>query len=189
MSYRLPLVIAALVTTLGLVGCGGDPDIRTVADFDDHPCALFTDDAMMKVVSPPYMDLAGVEPKHTDTTPSSTGDDTYACTYAYTPAKPTDVREISTMNVTLAHTVSGSQPLAICAAGVTAKAGGYKMEPVGDQACLSPSTDLWMRLGAEFYHVVVVPQPGFASPVEANQALSPLILEVAKAIAARMPKA
>ena len=28
-----------------------------------------------------------------------------------------------------------------------------------------------MKIGANYFHVVVVPQPGFANPVEANQTL------------------
>jgi hypothetical protein len=188
-TSRFALLAAVLAMLVGAVGCGGEPDIRSVADFDDHPCALLPEDTMKSVVSPRYMDLAGVDVKPNGAKASSSGDDTYACTYSYAAAGSTPVREVAAMTVTVAHTKTGSQPFSICAAGSTAKAGGYRTEQIGDQACLSPTSDLWMRIGAEFYHVVVVPQPGFSSPVEANQALSPLILDVARAAAARMPKA
>jgi hypothetical protein len=188
-ASRFALLAAVLATLVGGVACGAEPDIRTVADFDDHPCALLPEDTMKAVVSPPYMDLAGVDVKPNGARASSTGDDTYACTYTYAAAGAPAVREVATMTVTVAHSKSGSQPFSICAAGSTARAGGYRTEQIGDQACLSPTSDLWMRIGADFYHVVVVPQPGFSSPVEANQALSTLILDVARAAAARMPKA
>ena len=45
-----------------------------------------------------------------------------------------------------------------------------------------------MKVGEHFYQVVVVPQPGFDNPVDANLALSPLILTVAEGAASRMPK-
>jgi hypothetical protein len=189
-ASRFPLLAAVLMTLVGAVGCGGEPDIRSVADFDDHPCALLPEDTMKSVVSPPYMDLAGVDVKPNGAaTASSTGDDTFACTYTYAAAGSPAVREVAAMTVTIAHTRTGSQPFSICAAGATARAGGYRTEEIGDQACMSPTTDLWMRIGEHFYHVVVVPQPGFSNPVEASQALSVLILDVARAAAARMPKA
>lgn len=188
-TSRIALLVAVLATLVGGAGCGGEPDIRTVADFDEHPCALLPEDTMKSVVSPPYMDLAGVDVKPKGATASSTGDDTYACTYTYAAAASPAVREVAAMTVTVAHSKTGSQPFSICAAGSTARAGGYRTEQIGDQACLSPTSDLWMRIGSHFYHVVVVPQPGFSNPVEASQALSALILDVARAAAARMPKA
>jgi hypothetical protein len=188
-ASRFPLLVAVLMTLVGAVGCGGEPDIRSVADFDDHPCALLPEDTMKSVVSPRYMDLAGVDVKPNGAKASSAGDDTFACTYTYAAAGSPAVREVAAMTVTVAHTRTGSQPFSICAAGATARAGGYRTEEIGDQACLSPTADLWMRIGAQFYHVVVVPQPGFSNPVEASQALSALILDVARAAAARMPKA
>jgi hypothetical protein len=93
------------------------------------------------------------------------------------------------MTLTISRSESGSQPLAICAAGAAAGTGGYKMHEIGDQSCTSPTTDLWMRLGGNFYHVVIVPQPGFDNPVDMNLALSPTLLRVAEAVEARMPKA
>jgi hypothetical protein len=185
---RFALLAAALAALLSAVGCGGDPEIHSVADFDDHPCALLSEETMAAVVSPPYMELAGVKATAHGAKASSSGDDTYACTYSYTAAGSTPVREVSSITVTVAHTKSGSQPFAICAAGTTARAGGYRKEDIGDQACVSPTNDLWMRIGEQFYHVVVVPQPGFSNPVEANQALATLITDVARATAARMPK-
>ena len=64
----------------------------------------------------------------------------------------------------------------------------HSSEKIGDGACLSPSSDLWLKLGTAFFHVVAVPQPGFRNPVEANSALSPLLLVVAQATADRMPR-
>jgi hypothetical protein len=188
-ASRFPLLVAVLATLVGVLGCGDEPDIHTVADFDDRPCALISEGLMKAVVSPPYMDLAGVDVLTLGSASSVSGGDTYACTYTYVAAGTPAVREVGTMTVTVAHSKTGSQPFAICAAGTTAKAGGYRTEQVGDQACVSPTSDLWMRIGAQYYHVVVVPQPGFNSPVDANQALSDLILDVARAAAARMPKA
>lgn len=185
---RFPLLVIAVATLVGVLGCGGDPEIHTVADFDDHPCALISEEIMKAVVSPPYKDLAGVDVKPQGSASSASSGDTYACTYSYTAAESTPVREVGQLTVTVAHSKTGSQPFAICAAGTTAKAGGYRSEQVGDQACVSPTSDLWIRIGAQFYHVVIVPQPGFASPVDANQALSALILAVGQAVAARMPK-
>ena len=84
---------------------------------------------------------------------------------------------------------SGSQPYAVCSAGAQTKSSGYRSEKIGDGACLSPSSDLWMKIGDHYFHVVVVAQPGFTNPVENSVALSPLLLTVAQATADRMPKA
>jgi hypothetical protein len=185
---RLAGLAAAVVILMSAVACGGTADIKSVADFDSHPCALLPEDTMAAVVSPPYKDLAGVDVAPKGTKASANANDTYACTYSYTAAQAPEVPEVSSMTVTVAHTRSGSQPFAICAAGTTAKAGGYRAEDIGDQACVSPSNDLWMRIGNDFYHIVVVPQPGFASPIDASQALADILTDVARATAVRMPK-
>ncbi len=182
------LAAAALLLGLG-AGCSDTADIRTVADFDEQPCGLFTDDVLSKIVGPPYQDLAEVEPTLTRSSSVTAGGDTYACTYSFKASKPPAVPEVATMTVTVAHTKSGSQPYSVCDAGAQTKASGYRSEKIGDGVCLSPSSDLWMKIGANYFHVVVVPQPGFGNPVEARQALSPLILTVAQAAADRMPKA
>jgi hypothetical protein len=91
--------------------------------------------------------------------------------------------------VTLAHAQSASQPLAICVAGATARAAGYtKRDDIGDSACISPTADLWLRIGGHYFHVVVVPQPGFTDPLDRLQALAPLTLAVAQSAADRLPR-
>ena len=64
----------------------------------------------------------------------------------------------------------------------------YSLQPIGEQACLSPTSDLWVKHGAHYYHVVLVPQPGFDNPVDMNLALSPMILAVGEAAVANLPK-
>jgi len=178
----------AAILLFTLVACDKEPDIRTVADFDAHPCALFTDATMSGVISAPYIDLAGVDASLVKRTSSVAAGDTYACTYTYKAIGRPNAVEVTSMTVTVAHAHTGSQPYSVCVAGATAKAGGYRTEKIGDQACLSPSSDLWMKIADQYVHVVVVPQPGFASPVDANQALAPIIFAVAQATADRMPK-
>jgi hypothetical protein len=181
--------IAVLATAPMLAsGCSSHADIRTVADFDNDPCALFTDDVMSRIVGPPYKDLASVDTTLKSSASSKSGGDTFACTYNFEAKNEPQVPQVRTMTVTVAHTKSGSQPYAICSAGAQTKASGYRSEKIGDGVCLSPSSDLWMKIGANYFHVKVVPQPGFTNPVEANQALSPLILTVAQGAADRMPK-
>jgi hypothetical protein len=183
--------VAVLVaTSLIASGCSSSPaDIRTVADFDNDPCALFTDDALSKIVGPPYKDLAQVDASLRSSSSSKSGGDTYACTYNFEAKNPPAVPQVRSMTVTVAHTKSGSQPYSVCSAGAQTKASGYRSEKIGDGVCLSPTSDLWMKIGGNYFHVVVVPQPGFTNPVEFNQALSPLILTVAQGAADRMPKA
>ena len=176
----------ALVALLVLAGCSSSEGVRSVADFDDRPCELFTNDVFTTIVAAPYSDVARVAPKLKDAKESST-DDAHACVYSFT-ADGTAVPQVRTMTVTVAHTTGGSQPYAVCAAGAQSRSAGYRSEKIGDGACLSPSTDLWLKLGSEYFHVVAVPQPGFGNPVEANAALSPLLLVVAQAAADRMPR-
>jgi hypothetical protein len=188
---RLPSLVRGVVVLalLGASGCSGGPDeIRTVADFDAAPCLLFTEEAMRQTVAEPYSQLAGVEPKLLKTQAADVGEDTRACVYTFEAAGAPQVPQVGQMTVTVAHHKSGSQPLAICVAGAAQKAAGYKLHRIGDQACLSPTSDLWMRVGEHYYQVVVVPQPGFDNPVDANLALSPIILTVAEGAASRMPK-
>ena len=45
---------------------------------------------------------------------------------------------------------------------------------------MTPTSDLWMKVGENYYHVVVVPQPRFVNEVDAALALSPIILTVAE---------
>jgi hypothetical protein len=175
-----------LLAILAVVGCSSPDGVRSVADFDDRPCELFTNDVFTTIVAAPYGDVARVEPKLTGAKASSS-DGTNACVYSFT-ADGTAVPQVRTMTVTVAHTTAGSQPYAVCAAGAQSRSAGYRAEKIGDGACLSPSTDLWLKLGSEYFHVVAVPQPGFANPVEANVALSPLLLVVAQATADRMPR-
>jgi hypothetical protein len=188
---RLPSFVrcAAVVALLAAAGCGSEPEeIRTVADFDAAPCLLFTDEAMHKTVSEPYAHLAGVEPTLRKSEPADVGEDTRACVYTFEAAGSPQVPQVGQMTVTVAHHRDGSQPLAICVAGAAQKAAGYKLQKIGDQACLSPSADLWMKVGDHYFQIVVVPQPGFPNPVDANLALSPIILTVAEGTASRMPR-
>lgn len=178
------LVLGALV---GVAACGGPDDIRTVADFDANPCALFTDDALAAVVTEPYKGVAQADPKLLSSEASEEGTDTFACTYRFE-AKESAIPQMATFTVTVAHTQSGNRPLAICEAGARLNNPGYKLQKFGDVACTSPSSDLWMRIGSHFFHVVVIPQPGFENPVDNSFAMSPVILAVAKAAADRMPK-
>jgi hypothetical protein len=175
----------ALLAVLFVAACSSPEGVRSVADFDDRPCELFTDEVFASIVAAPFGDLARVAPTLTDSKASSS-DDAHACVYSFT-ADGAAVPQVRTMTVTLAHTKGGSQPYAVCAAGAQSRSAGYRAEKIGDGACLSPSTDLWLKLGAEYFHVVAVPQPGFENPVEANVALSPLLLVVAQATADRMP--
>lgn len=188
---RLPSLVRGVIVLalLGVSGCGGGPDeIRTVADFDAAPCLLFTEEAMRQTVAEPYSRLAGVEPQLLKTQAADVGEDTRACVYTFEAAGAPQVPQVGQMTVTVAHHRNGSQPLAICVAGAAQKAAGYKLQRIGDQACLSPTSDLWMKIGEHYYQVVVVPQPGFDNPVDANLALSPIILTVAEGAASRMPK-
>jgi hypothetical protein len=191
MSRRpfVALLVAPVLVALSLIaGCSSSaPDIRTVADFDKHPCALFTDAVFSQIVGPPYHDLAEVNATLKGSEPHES-DDTSACTYDFEASGAPTVPEVGRMTVTVAHARSGSQPYAVCSAGAQTRAGGYRAEKIADGVCLSPSSDLWMKVGANYFHVVVVPQPGFTNPVEANQALSPLILTVAQGAADRIPK-
>jgi hypothetical protein len=104
------------------------------------------------------------------------------------PTQPTQVPPVNTLTVTLEHAKAGSQPLAICVAGAASKTPGYKLQQIGDSACLSPSSDLWMKHGPNYFHVVLVPQPGFDNPVDMNLALSPMIVAVGQAAASNLPK-
>jgi hypothetical protein len=176
------------MVVVGSGACGGPTDVRSVADFDANPCALFTDAVMSQIVAAPYHDLAQVDPTLKKAEKSTSGDDTFACVYSFEAKGQTQVPQVRTMTVTIAHAKTGSQPFAVCSAGAQTKAQGYRTEKIGDQVCLSPSSDLWMKLGDNYYHVVVVPQPGFPNPVEANTALSPLLLTVAQGLADRLPR-
>lgn len=181
--------LAVLLVGFALAGCSSGVDgIRSVADFDKAPCQLFTDDVLSAIVAGPYEDLAQVKPNLVGTKASTAAGDTYACTYSFVAASRPAVPEVASMTVTVGHAHNGSQPFAVCSAGAQTKATGYRVEKIGDDACLSPSSDLWLKIGANYYHVVAVPQPGFANPVQANVSLSPLLLTVADGVAQRMPK-
>ena len=182
-------VALALAAVAALAGCSSQVDgIRSVADFDKAPCQLFTDDVLSSIVAGPYEDLAQVKPRLVDTKASTAAGDTYACTYFFVAAGQPAVPEVASMTVTVGHAHHGDQPFAVCSAGAQTKASGYREEKIGDGACLSPSSDLWMKIGSNYYHVVAVPQPGFKNPVQANVSLSPLLLTVADGVAQRMPK-
>jgi hypothetical protein len=188
-ALRVRLLTVAVIG-LVLAGCSSTPDgIRTVADFDKAPCQLFTDDVASAIVAAPYQDLAQVKPNLIGTKASATNNDTYACTYSFVAASQPAVPQVASMTVTVAHSRSGSQPFALCSAGAQTKAAGYRTEKIGDEACLTPTSDLWLKIAANYYHVVAVPQPGFTNPVEASVSLSPLLLTVADGVAQRMPKA
>lgn len=182
------LLIAACLLLAVVAACDSQPQgVNSLGDFDDRPCDLIPGEIFTGIVTGPYQDLAGVVPTLKGTTSATSGGDTFACVYAYE-AKASRVPQVGTMTVTVAHSLSGSQPYAVCSAGAQTRASGYRSEEIGDGACLSPSSDLWLKLGAAYFHVVAVPQPGFGNPVEANAALSPLLLVVAQATADRMPR-
>jgi hypothetical protein len=186
MRPRSVLASGAVLVALA-AGCGGPDEIRTVADFDASPCLLFTDEAMRQTVAAPYARLAGVEPTLVKVEPADVGEDTRACVYTFEASGVAQVPQVSQMTVTIAHNKNGSQPLALCVAGAAQRADGYKLQQIGDQACLSPTSDLWLRVADNYFQVVVVPQPGFDNPVDMSLAVSPIILEVGKGAASRMP--
>jgi hypothetical protein len=171
------------------VGCGGPTEIRTVADFDAAPCGLLSGDHMTQIIASPFRDLVGSDPKMSSDPQAASVQGNHSCTYRFVPSQRTQVPPVTTLSVTVEHNKIGSQPLAICLAGAATQAPGYKAQHIGDQACLTPTSDLWMKHGENFYHVVLVPQPGFKNPVEMSFALSPMILAVANATASNMPKA
>jgi hypothetical protein len=187
---RATLGVAALLAAGPLLaaGCGGPSEVRSVADFDAAPCLLFSAERMTQVVAKPFSDLVGSEPKVSGDPAASSSEASHACTYTFVPTQTTRVPPVANLTVTLEHAAEGSQPLAICVAGAATKAPGYKLHPIGEQACLSPTSDLWMKHGGHFYHVVLVPQPGFDNPVDMNLALSPMILAVGEAAVANLPK-
>jgi len=191
LTRRATLGVAALLAAavpLLAAGCGGPSEVRSVADFDAAPCLLFSAERMTQIVARPFSNLVGSEPKLSGEPAASSSDGSHACTYTFVPSQATQVPPVASLNVTLEHAASGSQPLSICVAGAAAKAPGYKLHPIGEQACLSPTSDLWMKHGEHFFHVVLVPQPGFDNPVDMNLALSPMILAVGEAAVANLPK-
>jgi hypothetical protein len=191
LTRRLTRVVGALLAAAGpllAAGCGGPSEVRSVADFDAAPCLLFSAERMTQIVGEPFSNLVGSAPKLSGDPAASSSGAGHACTYAFVPSQETRVPPVASLTVTLEHTASGSQPLAICVAGAATKAPGYQLQKIGEQACLSPTSDLWMKHGEHFYHVVLVPQPGFDNPVDMNLALSPMILAVGEAAAANLPK-
>jgi hypothetical protein len=184
----LTRVAAVLGVVASLAACGGPTEVRSVADFDAAPCLLFSGQRMTQVIAEPFGELVGSEPKLSGDPAASSSDASHACTYTFLPSQPTRVPPVGSLTVTLEHNKGGSQPLAICVAGAATKAPGYKVHPIGEQACLSPTSDLWMKHGEHFYHVVLVPQPGFDNPVDMNLALSRMIIAVGEAAVANLPK-
>jgi hypothetical protein len=184
-ARRIALV-AATVTVAA--ACGGPSEVTSVADFDAAPCLLFPAERMTQIVSQPFTNLLGSAPKASGDPAQTKTDTSHACTYTFVPTQATRVPPVERLTVTLEHAKTGSQPLAICVAGAAAQTPGYKIQKIGEQACLSPTSDLWMKHGSNFYHVVLVPQPGFDNPVDMNLALSPMILAVGQAAAANLPK-
>jgi hypothetical protein len=181
-------VVVAALACLAMAGCGGPDEIRSVRDFDDAPCLLFDGPTMTKLVTEPLGALTGSAPTLVGEPEESVGDGTYACVYSYVPSAPSAVPPVQSLTLTIARTTIGSQPLALCVAGEAAGTGGYKTHKIGDQACISPTTDLWLRIADNFFHVVVVPQPGFDDPVDMNLALTPLLLRVGEGVVSRMPR-
>jgi hypothetical protein len=147
-----------------------------------------TEDELRAALRPPYQALLGVEPVVVANPVEANQGGNHACVYRFQPGKQSNLSKITDLTVTLGRPINGSQPYAICVAGATNKAPGYKIEKVGDQACLDPSSNLWMKIAENYYQVVLTPQPGFTDPVEANLALGPMILGVARAAADRLPR-
>jgi hypothetical protein len=197
MFASVPLRRLAAWAALGLAATApaacSKPDasthpIRTVADFDGNPCALMTEDELRNALRPPYEALIGVEPVVVSDPFEASTSDNHACVYAFKPGSGSMLPKITELKVTLGRPRNGSQPYAICVAGAGNKAPGYRIEKVGDQACLDPASNLWMKIAENYYQVVLTPQPGFTDPVEANLALSPMILAVARAASQRLPR-
>lgn len=163
--------------------------IRSVADFDGNPCGLMTEAEVREALRPSYQALLGIEPVLAKDPVEASTADNHACVYAFKPGAQSAVSKITDLSVTLSRQRSGSQPFAICVAGAGTKTPGYRIEKVGDQACLDPRSNLWMKIAENYYQVVLTPQPGFTDEVEANLALSPMILAVARAAAQRLPRA
>jgi len=185
--------LAAAAPTAALAACTSKPNasthpIRTVADFDGNPCALMTEDELRAALRPPYQALLGVEPVVVSDPVEASAGGNHACVYAFKPGQQSNLPKITNLSVTLGRPQNASQPFAICVAGAGNKAPGYRIEKVGDQACLDPSSNLWMKIAENYYQVVLTPQPGFTDPVEANLALGPMILAVARAAAERLPR-
>ena len=168
---RLGACLALGLAVAGAGACAGpDPSthpIKTVADFDDYPCALMTEDELKGALRPPYLELLGVAPTLAkDPTPTTAGD-THACVYTFEPG-PQGHEKIDDLTVTVAHQRSGSQPFAICVAGAGTKTPGYnwrrsatrpastRVQPVDeDRRGVLPR-----RAGAP----ARVPEPGRAEP-------------------------
>lgn len=181
-------ITGLLVVLMLATACESGPeDIRSVADFDARPCLLFTDDAMRGTITEGYARLAGVEPRLEETEEASVGDDARACVYRFQADGTSQVPEMEAITVTIAHSRNGSQPLALCIAAAAQRVDGYRIEQVGDQGCLTPSSDLWFRVGDNYFQVAVVAQPGFDNPIDTYFALSPIIRAVGEGAASRMP--
>jgi hypothetical protein len=166
--------------------CSASDDIRTVADFDANPCALFTEDAIKGVVGAPYLEIQETPPTLASAKADQV-DDLHSCVYSFE-VPNASIPGMTTFTVTVSHQQAASQPLAICVAGANTKNDGYKLQDFGDVSCTTPSSDLWMKIGEHYFHVVLVPQPGFSNPVEQSVATSPVLLAVGKGAADRLPK-
>lgn len=178
---------AALIMIVALAGCGRPTDdIRTVADFDANPCALFTDTAMAGVVTSAYQQVAQATPTLSSAKPDD-GGGAHSCVYAFV-VPGAVIPQMASLTVVISHMDSGNRPLAICAAGAQTNSGGYELQPFGDQSCMTPTADLWMRVGTHYFHIVVNPQPGFADAVDRAQAIGPIIDAVGSMTADLMPK-
>jgi hypothetical protein len=180
---RLGLLACALLV---VSACSGPTEIKSVKDFDKAPCLLLSNAAMSELIKAPYADLTGVEPTLLSSK-SASSQGTVACVYTFE-AKNTTIPQVRDFTVTVAHSDDGNRPLAICVAGAYSNVGGYKIQQIGDQSCTTPTSDLWLKIGTHYFHVVVVPQPGFSDPIDASFALSPMLLAVGTATAQHMPK-
>ena len=179
-------LVGLLVVVAVVSGCGATDDNRSVADFDANPCALFTDESIKNAVGAPYIDIEESPPvlRSSEATDEGGG---HSCVYTFD-VPQARIAEMRSFTATVSHLDSASQPLALCAAGANTKNQGYAIQDLGDLACTTPSSDLWMRIGENFFHVVVVAQPGFADPVARSTAISPVLLSLGRATADRMPK-
>jgi len=186
-------LLALVLLPVLLAACDSEPDpstrpIHSVADFDKHPCGLFTDDEIKGVVAQPFELMAGADPAMSGRPKTSSTDDGPACVYVFAPSGGARDPHVATITVSLGLSRSGQQQLDLCLQGAAARAQGYEGVPIGEKACTTPSADLWMRVGTAHYHVVTVAQPGWSDPFESHVRTRTVSMSVANAAAQRLPR-
>lgn len=185
-------VLGLLVAALG--GCGlfgTDTPQRpsTVAEFDDHPCALLTGEEMTGVIGEVFSRLANAAPELKEDPDEDTKNEP-SCAYHFGLPKGASsmTKELQEVTVSVSRVKVGGG-LGACMQAATADSSIYRPIPaLGDEACLTPTYDLWVRVGTNFYHVASYPQPGWPNTADGDQSMAPLTLAVGRAVADRLPK-